>query len=211
MNEPRTVFRLLGDLVAHLRLILALTLGAAVITSVIVLVMPATYESSVSFVPENPTRPRLPAGLAGLASQLGVGLGEGASRSPAFYADLARSREVLAAALGAKIPNPHGRPDSVTVYDLYGIPALTPERQLEDGVKQLRKRITVAVDQRTDVVQVKVEAPDPTAARDVAQLLLRQVTEFNVDTRQSIARNRRQFVEGRVAAAEHDLQSAEDA
>src|SRR5207249_937905 len=93
----------------------------------------------------------------------------------------------------------------------YHINPKTPALLLEDGVKVLRDRITVAVDQRTNVVRFDVEAPSAPAARDMAGLLLDQLVTFNLGSRQSIARNRRQFIEGRLTDAESDLRSAEDA
>jgi uncharacterized protein involved in exopolysaccharide biosynthesis len=211
MPERRTVFSLLDDVVGHLRLVLGISLAAALVTSAIVLIMPATYASSASFVPESQSQQRLPASLTGLASQLGVNIGNEPSRSPPFYADLLRSREILERVLSARVPNPFGKTDSVAVSDLYRIKGETSELRVEDGVKALRNKIAVAVDQRTGVVRFDVEARTPTGARDVARLLLQQVSSFNVDTRQSIARNRRLFVEGRVAAAERDLEAAENA
>jgi len=211
MNENRTVFSLFGDIVAHSTLVIGLSLAAAIITALAVLVWPATYASSASFVPENSAQPRIPTGLSGIASQLGISVGGEPSRSPSFYADLLRSRELLTTTLATKIPNPRANPDSITIYDLYRIKGRTPAVRLEDGVKALRNAITVTVDQRTDVVHLDVEARDPTAARDVARLLLRELSEFNLDTRQSIARNRRQFIEGRIAASADDLQTAEGA
>jgi len=67
------------------------------------------------------------------------------------------------------------------------------------------------VDQRTNIVRVTVEAPSPVAARDVLQLLLDDLADFNVHTRQSTAGERRKFIEGRVATAEQQLRSAEEA
>jgi len=207
----RTVFSLLDDVACHLRLVVGLSLAAAVATSGFVLLMPATYTSSGSFVPESQAIQRVPAALAGLASQIGVNVGGEPSRSPAFYADLLRSREVLEKVLSAEIRGPTGGADSVTVYELYHIRAKTPELRLEDGIKALRQRVTVAVDQRTNVVRFDVEARSPVAAHDVARLLLQAVSEFNLDTRQTIARNKRQFIEGRVASTEQELRAAEEA
>ena len=209
-TEHRTVFSLLDDVASHLRLVLALSFGAAVATAVITLIMPVTYASSASFVPESQSQQRLPASLAGLATQLGVNIGGEPSRSPPFYADLLRSREILERVLSAKVQDPSGGRDSIEVYDLYRITGKTRELKLEDGIKALRSRITVAVDQRTNVVRLDVEARSPLAARDVARLLLQQLSAFNLDTRQNTARNRRQFVEGRVAATEQELRTAED-
>jgi uncharacterized protein involved in exopolysaccharide biosynthesis len=211
MTERRTVFGVLDDMAKHAALIATLSTLAAVGTSVIVLVMPATYASSASFVPESQSPQRLPASVAGLASQLGVNLMGEPSHSPAFYADLLRSREVLQAVLAAKVPGPKRGIDSISVADLYRIKGKAPELRLENGVKELRNHINVAVDQRTGIVRLAVEARGPSPARDVARLLLQQLAAFNLDTRQSLARNRRVFIEGRVSATARDLELAEDA
>jgi uncharacterized protein involved in exopolysaccharide biosynthesis len=200
----------LEALTRRYRLVLGVPFAAAVLTSVAVLLMQPIYAASASFVPENPVESRLPSGLTGLASQFGVNLGAEASRSPAFYADLLRSRQILGDVLAAKVAGQQAG-DSTTIYDLYRITSVTPERRLDDGVEALRNRITVAVDQRTNVVRVSVEAPNPIAARDVLQLLLDRLADFNVHTRQSTAGERRKFIEGRVAAAEQDLRTAEEA
>src|SRR5205814_8939044 len=100
--------------------------------------------------------------------------------------------------------------DSITVCALYRISASTPELRLDEGIKALRSRITLAVDQRTNVVRVTVEAPSAVAARDVLQLLLDRLSDFNVHTRQSTAGERRRFIEGRVATAEQELRTAEE-
>src|SRR5439155_23701625 len=104
MPERGTLFPLLEALISRYRMVVGLPLAAAVLTSVLVLLMSPSYASTASFVPENPLQSRLPSSLAGIASQFGLNLGEEASRSPAFYADLIRSREILGEVLAAKIP-----------------------------------------------------------------------------------------------------------
>jgi uncharacterized protein involved in exopolysaccharide biosynthesis len=209
-KNPRTIFPVLETLIARYRLVLGAPFVAAVVTSIVVLLMPLSYASTASFVPENPTVSGLPASLAGVASQFGVNIGGEASRSPAFYAALLRSREVLGSVLAAKIARPATPTESVTVYALYGVKGATPERLLDDGIKALQNRLSVTVDQRTNVVRVSVDAPHPVAARDVLQLLLDRLSEFNVGTRQSSAGERRKFIEGRVATAEQELRTAEE-
>src|SRR2546430_2810050 len=137
MAETRTIFPIFEALLRRPRLVLGLPLLAAVLISVVVFLMKPTYAATASFVADNPTQSRLPAGLTGLASQLGVNLGAAASRSPAFYADLLRSREILGEVLASKIADsPSG--DSTTVYRLYKITGSTPQRRLDEGVKDLR-------------------------------------------------------------------------
>jgi uncharacterized protein involved in exopolysaccharide biosynthesis len=206
-TDRRTVFPVLEALLRRARWVVGVSVGAAVLTAIIVLVLRPTYSASASFVAENPVTPRLPPGLSGLASQFGMTLGAEASRSPAFYADLLRSREILGQVLRTRIAGPTA--DSITVYELYSVSGPSRERQLDEGIKALRKRITLSVDQRTDVVHVTVEAPYAPAARDVLQVLLNQVADFNLHTRQSTAGSRRQFIEGRVADSEKQLKGAE--
>lgn len=203
------MFPILEALVRRHRLVLGVPLVAAVLTSIAVVLMPETYGATASFVAENSVQSRLPAGLNGLASQFGVNLATEPSRSAAFYADLLRSREILGEVLHSKIAGSESG-DSMTVYGLYRITGSTPERRLDEGIKALRARITLAVDQRTDVVRVTVEAPHPVAARDVLQLLLDRLADFNVHTRQSTAGERRKFIEGRVTASEQQLRTAEE-
>ncbi len=210
VTEQRSVFAIVEALVARPRLVLGLPFLAAVVTSIAVLVMPPTYAASATFVADNSAQSRLPAGLAGLASQFGVNLGAEASRSPAFYADLLRSREILGDALAAKLAGPRSD-DSITVYELYRITGPTPEQRRDEGIKALRSRIMLAVDQRTNIVRVTLEAPNAVAARNVLQLLLDRLANFNVHTRQSTAGERRKFIEGRVASSELELRSAEEA
>src|SRR5258705_12361989 len=107
------MFHALEALVQRYQLVLGLPLIAAVLTSVAVVLMSETYAATSSFIAENSMPSRLPAGLSGLASQLGINLGSEASRSPAFYADLLRSREILGAVLASKVAGPRAG-DSVS-------------------------------------------------------------------------------------------------
>src|SRR5207249_754735 len=132
------------------------------------------------------------------------------SRSPAFYADLLRSQEILEKVLASRIAGPAAH-DSVSVSALYHISGSTPERHLDEGIQALRERVTLAVDQRTGIVRVTVEAPYAVAARDVLQLLLNRLADFNLHTRQTTAGERRKFIEGRVATSEGQLRTAEEA
>jgi len=209
-TDRRTIFPLLESLIRSRRLVLGLPFIAAVLTSAYVLIMRPTYAANASFVAENSAQTRLPQGLTGLASQFGLNLGSEVSRSPAFYADLLRSREILGELLATRIAGSKSG-DSVTVSDLYRVSGSGPEQRLDEGVKTLRSMIGVAVDQRTNIVHVTVEAPEPVAARDIVQALLDRLGDFNVHTRQSSAGERRKFIEARVSTAEQELRDAENA
>src|SRR5205823_3811010 len=138
MAESRTIFPIVEALLRRPRLVFGLPLLAAVLTSIAVLLIKPTYAATASFVAESGVQSRLPAGLTGLASQFGVNLGAEASRSPAFYADLLRSRAILAEVLTSKIAG-SAPGDSVSVSALYHISGSTPERHLDEGIQALRE------------------------------------------------------------------------
>jgi len=83
-------------------------------------------------------------------------------------------------------------------------------RRLEDGLRQLNERTTIAVDRRTNVVTIEVELPSPSLAADVLARYLEYLNEFNLRYRRSQSRARREFVEGQVKEAESTLTVAED-
>jgi len=193
-------------------------IGLPVTTSLVVLgisfLVPPTYTATTSFVPEVRSQGRVPAGLAGVAGQLGITLGAEASQSPMFYADVAKSREILDRLLLARYADPPtGREpeDSTTLLSLLGPGGRNGADSLERGAKKLAGLVSVGVDAQTNIVTVKVELPSPDLAAAVANRLVAFLNEFNAQARQSQARERRKFTEQRVAAGEQDLRDAEEA
>src|SRR2546422_4630533 len=95
------------------RLVIGLPLLAAILTAIVVLLLPPRYTATVTFVPEQraPSRGGGAAGaggggLVGLAGQLGIPLGMDPTQSPRFYAEVLTSRELLARVLLTKFPDP---------------------------------------------------------------------------------------------------------
>src|SRR5207245_3355760 len=88
--------------------VFGLPLVAALLTGLVTLVVPPTYTATTTFVPEVRSQNRLPAGLVGLAGQLGVSIGADPSQSPRFYGDVVRRRELLERTLLTRYRNPDG-------------------------------------------------------------------------------------------------------
>ena len=100
----------------HRRLVLGVALLAALIVAVVTLVSRRTWSSASVFMPQ---ARKMPASLSGLASQLGLALpGLEASQTPAFYADLLVSREVLEAAVDTTYRRNGDRGEDVTLARL---------------------------------------------------------------------------------------------
>jgi uncharacterized protein involved in exopolysaccharide biosynthesis len=208
---------LIGALYTLLRrwqVVFGLPLFAAAVTGLVSLVVPPTYTAATTFVPEVRTQTRLPSAVAGLAGQFGVPLGIDPSQSPRFYGDVVRSRELLERVLLSRYPDPGvaaGTADSTTLLRILRVRGDNPADSLARGVKRLDELISVRVDAQTNIVRLTVDAHDATVAAAVTNRLVAYLNEFNTQRRQSQARERRRFTEQRVAAADSELRSAEEA
>lgn len=214
--EPELEGSLLGLLTVLLtrwRLVVGLPFGVAVVAAVVSLLLPPTYTALTSFVPETSTQNRLPAGIAGLAGQLGLDLGAQATQSPRFYADVLRSRGLLEQVLLTGYPDPRpgaGAADSARLLQLLRVKGKTPADSLAHGVKALAKRVSVDVDPLTNIVRVRVDSRYPALAASVATRVVDLLNAFNTLSRQSQARERRRFVEARLIEGERGLRRAEE-
>ncbi len=199
------------------RVVIGLPAGAAVVASVISLIVPPSFTATTTFVPEISTQARLPStigGFAGLAGQLGLPFGGDPSQSPRFYADVVKSRELLERVLLTRYPNPLvatvSSKDSVTLLRILGVHGRDLTDSLQRGVKKLAGLISVRVDNQTNMVRLSVETRDANLAPAVTASIVEYLNEFNAKKRQSQARERRKFIELRVGDAEQELHVAED-
>lgn len=208
------MIELLSALLDRWRLVVGLPLLFAVLTAIVSLMLPATYTATTMFVPEVRTQSRLPSNVASLAGQLGLPLATEPSQSPRFYAEVTRSRELLERLLLTQFPgNPGavGPADSVSLLRLLRLGGRDAADSLSRGVAKLAELIAVRVDNQTNIIRLSVDARRPDLAAAIANRLLEYLNDFNAKTRQSQARERRKFVEQRVAAAGAELAQAEEA
>lgn len=201
---------LIRSVLRRWRVLLAVPLASAVIAAGVSLIIPKKFTSTTSFVAQSPNLPTSP--LAGLASQFGVGLGSQSS-SPQFYSDLLESQHLLNTVLGMRIVDPRtgAGPDSVTVLDLLIKPGKEPARRLQLGEAELRSTAARAVNLKTGVVKLSITTGWPTASAEIGRLFLKALGDFNVNIRQSQARERRRFAEARMREGQDSLRRAEDA
>lgn len=197
-------------LLRHWRLVFGLPIATALVVAGVSLIMAPSFTATVAFFPEAGPAPRLPAGLAGLVGQLGISVDGGATQSPRFYADVVKSRALLERALLSRYLNPSASTDSIRLLDILNIHGRNAADSLSNGVQALQTRITTQVDIQTGVVRLNARFPDPALAAAVANHLIDYLNDFNTQTRQSQARERRKFVEQRAAAAEVELRTAEE-
>jgi uncharacterized protein involved in exopolysaccharide biosynthesis len=199
-------------LVARWRVLVLLPAVCALVGGLLTYLIPPTYTATTSFV--TAFQRDLTAALgsfANVASQLGVGLPSNASSSPQFYGDVLRSRQVMEDVVRGRISDPRTtRPgDSVAIGDLYIRSSTSPAMRVEDAVTALTRESSVSVNPRTNIIELRVSSRSPSVAAMAARRFLAALNRFNLETRQSQARERRRFVGDRLREAQDSLTHAE--
>jgi len=185
-----------------------LPFGLAVMTALVVFLLPRHYTSLASFMPQ---RTQQSFGrLAGIAAQFGVDVpGQDPGESQEFYADLVISREILSKIVMDSFPKAPGGPSTSLVL-LLGRTSKSDRLALEDAVKKLRRVIAVGTDLKTSIVTVSVTTRWAAVSAAILQRLIAEVNEFDLHTRQTQALAERTFVADRLAEARVELRTAED-
>lgn len=189
--------------------LLALTLGAVWVT--LALIAPRTHTSVASFVPQD----RAAGGnLPGVVAQLGlnIGGGGGGTASPDFYVDLVTARPVMLAVAAETLSyrNEAGQPVQGTLADFYEIREATPALSREYAIRRLKQDIGAGASIKTGVITVRVRATQPEVAFQIADKVLAEVHEYNLNSRQRQAAADRRFAEQRLQDLEVSLRRAED-
>lgn len=155
-------------------------------------------------------------GLGALATSLGATI-PGVGGNTALFTAAITSRPVLDRVLDTTItvvlrPNRSGtREAPIRLLDWYEIDGAVAAERFEEGRKILSKKMDVSVDNRSQIITLRVEDRDAGVAAAVAKLLLAELNRFNLETRTSVTRETRLYLERMTADAREQLRQAEDA
>lgn len=147
--------------------------------------------------------------LSGIAEHVGPAQG---GASPAFYAELLRSRELLREAAETRYRFAGTEPgDTIegTILELYDLDGDTPEARLRAAIARLMEDVSVSIDVASGLLTLETVAPWPELAVALNRRLLELIDDFNRRKQQSQARAEREFVEARLADAQRELEEAE--
>lgn len=198
---------LLALLRRHRRLLLAIPAIVVGLAVTWALVRPRTYTSRASFLPQRSDLGR--SGLGAIANQLGLNVSlDQTGQSPAFYAVLLQTPELLGLVVDARYATP-ARPDSGNLAAMLDVRARTPALERDAAIRRLMQVMDVRVDPSTDIVRVFVRTGSPELSEQVAARLLEEVNRFNVERRQSRATAERKFSQERRELAARELEQAE--
>jgi uncharacterized protein involved in exopolysaccharide biosynthesis len=212
-QEEVSFFDLLTPLVRRWKLIVTTAFGAAVVAGVLMLLQTPMYTAKTTFTPETASSTGSAGGLAalaGVANQLGLGLGSTSSVSPDFFVKLAESGELLRSTLVTEFPDPaasNRKPQPL--LQILKVKGRSQEEKLQRGEILLRHLLKLAADQKTGIVTLDVDMKSPELAAAVANHVVQLLNRFNLERRQSQSREQRRFTGERMAEAEQDLRAAE--
>lgn len=208
-TEDALMPQLTTSLRRHLRLIAGLS-GASFVSVVLLLSFrEPRYTSTASFVPQS-NRPT--SALAGVAATLGVEASmTGNAPSPAFYADLVKSRDLLTSILRVEYSFPtRSGVASGKLVDLLRIKGSSEQLRMEKAVRKLSGVLEVNYKVRTGMISIAAQMPNPVLAQRVVQRFLDELARFNLEQRKSQAGAERRFTEERLVALQRELRAAED-
>jgi uncharacterized protein involved in exopolysaccharide biosynthesis len=200
---------LVGFFLRHRRMILGTGLAAFLLVGVATFVRQRTYTSTARFMPQ--AAEGALSRLSGLAASFGVSVpAADPGSSPAFYAELLKSRDVLRRtvetryAFAAKGDSLHG-----TLVELFDVRGDSPAARRDAAAKQLLESIGVTVGRETGTIDLDVTTGWADLSRQVADRMIQLVSDFNLHRRQTKAGAERRFVEARVVEAQDSLRTAE--
>jgi uncharacterized protein involved in exopolysaccharide biosynthesis len=198
-------------LLRNRRLLVILPVVLAIGLGVVALTGDRSYAASAAFLPH--TSASTGGSMASVARQFGLEVGSTAQpgQSPEFYAQLLEGRALLRKTVESeyRVPVENGGVGSRSLIEFWQIeahPLIPPWRE---AVSRLEARLNATVDRQTGLVRVTVTAETPQLAEQIVVRLIDLVAEFNLETRQSQAREEARFVAGRLDEASAELRVAE--
>jgi uncharacterized protein involved in exopolysaccharide biosynthesis len=209
MDDEISLWEVLAVLLRRRGTIVLTTIAVAALAVAFTLLRADTFTTAASFLPQGSQASA--SELMALASQFGFNIGGGGEEaSPAFYAELLGSREILSTI--AERPYAVDGVGTTSLADLLEIENDTEELRIDDTIEWLQEQaVSVTTGRETGTVTVSVETEWPELSKAIVEALLDEIQSFNLDTRQSQAAAERRFIEGRVKEAQDSLLAAEEA
>ncbi len=186
----------------------------AVLGAVLAVVWPKSWAATTSFVPEQAISGGSN-GILGAIGSIGSLLGDNGgalgklSEGPTgeFFADVLTSQELLVSTLRGEYADASSPGTRKTLLNRMAPTGDTPEQQLGNATRELRRKSKIELTRRSGIVRLTVTLKDPVLSADVANRMLVLLNEFNLDRRQRTSAEQRRFAELRLVTAQKELDS----
>ena len=176
------------------KLILQVTLGAAVLAAIIVFIVPKTYTATATILPPQQNQSVLSAMLGQLAGTQTLDLRDLGLKNPSdVFVAMLKSRTVEDALIN--------RFDLRKVYNV---------KRYQDARKKLEKCSEIDPE-KEGLISIAVTDRDPRRAADIANAWVDELRNLNQNLALTEAAQRRTFFEQKLAVERHELSRAESA
>ncbi len=205
-----SVLTLVNTLLRQRRLIARITLALVIVVGALSLSSKRTYTATTSITTQT-GRSSAGSSLLGLAAQFGVSIPTGdAAQSPAYYAQILKSRQIFAAVARADVPYPAG--ESATHGPLQNLVAgatADTARRLSQTLIWLGQHVHTDVEARTGIITIGATATSPALVYAIVNHMLAELARFNLRVRESQAGAERAFTGRRLEEAKDSLRLAQ--
>ncbi|MDI6889357.1 MAG: Wzz/FepE/Etk N-terminal domain-containing protein [Thermodesulfovibrionales bacterium] len=181
-------------LAKHKGLIVGITLGAAIITAIISLVMPPIYRAETKILPpqqSSSSMAQFMAQFGGAANLAGGALGIKTTND--LYIGLLKSRPVLD-----------------NIIDRFNIMGLYKTESQEDARRALAGALKPQDDKKSGIITIGIEDKDPKRAADMANAFVEELKNLNKGLAVTEASQRRLFFEEQLKDVKESLIKAEE-
>jgi uncharacterized protein involved in exopolysaccharide biosynthesis len=181
---------------------------ATVLAIVISLLMPNSYRSAATLLPET-EKSKLASlgGMSDLASLAGLSVGEGSLVK--LYPKIILSESVLKNVIYAEYYSLEFK-DSVNLIQYWKIKGKTPELIYESTLKSLRAQLEVSMDNRTNFVSISIAMEEPQLSADVVNKVTSELDRFVRTKRTTNASEQRNWIQSRLVEVKKDLEKSEN-
>ena len=153
--------------------------------------------------------------ITGLASQFGLQIGSGKSDilSGQLYPEIIKSRSLARALLVRKFhTNKHGQARQLIeiLNNDDGESKKDIDFQIKKSILAISKSISVIESKKSTLLTITVDAFEPQLAADIASALIEELNTIQKNFKLSRIKEKRQFIENRLAEVDKDLVNAEE-
>lgn len=182
---------------------------ATVLAIVISLLIPNSYRSTATLLPET-EKSKLASlgGMSDLASLAGLTVGEGSLVK--LYPKIILSESVLKNVIYAEYYSSEFK-DSVNLIQYWKVKGKTLELIYESTLKSLRSQLEVAMDNRTNFVSISIAMEEPQLSADVVNRVISELDRFVRTKRTTNASEQRNWIQSRLVEVKRDLEKSENA
>ncbi len=193
---------------ANRKRILLISFAAALVTLGINFLLPVYYKSSAQLLPETQKDKLSALGqFADIANLAGVNVP--GSEIARLYPTIVNSETILRAVVLKKYKT-KAFADSVNLIAYFGYDDTPADEAMDRTLKTLRSLLTASYENKTSIVTLSLEMPEPELAANVLNTVIAELDGFMRSKRVTNASEQVKWIATRLQEVERDLRRAED-